>query len=61
MSNASFCFLTSKSKVLNFKVATGLMLLEKTKASPLSITEKMKRGIMAFQMEMPEAFIATSS
>ena len=61
MSKANFCLLTSNNRVLNFRVATGLMLLEKTNASPLSMMEKMKRGFMAFQTEMPEALIATNS
>ena len=61
MSKASFCLRTSKSRVLNLRVATGLMLLEKTNARPLSITERMTKGRMTLQMEMPEAFMATSS
>ena len=46
---------------MNFRVATGLMLLENTNAKPLSNTEKMTKGRMTFHMEMPEAFMATSS
>lgn len=61
MSNDIFCFLTSRNKVFDFKVATGNTLFENMKAVMLIAMEKMSNGRMTLHTEIPEAFIATSS
>ena len=61
ISNDIFCFLTSRNKVFDFKVATGNTLFENMNAVKLIMIEKMSKGRMIRHTEMPDAFIATSS
>ena len=61
MLKASFCRCTSVSRVRHFSVAMGMRLLEMKKAMTLSISEKYSMGRIERHIEMPEAFMATSS
>jgi hypothetical protein len=61
ISNDIFCFLTSLKSVLDFNVATGNTLLENMKATKLIMMEKMSSGRITFHVDIPDAFMATSS